>query len=110
MKLLFDENLSPLVVRSLTDLFPGSAHVRDFGLAGGEDWEIWNYAASNGFVIASKDSDFRQRSLLQGQPPKIIVVAIGNCTNERLETLFRNRFEALTRFEADPTLAMLVLR
>ena len=29
MKLLFDENLSPQLVRLLNDLFPNSIHVRD---------------------------------------------------------------------------------
>ena len=32
MKLLFDENLSPQLVRLLDDLFPDSFHVRDGGL------------------------------------------------------------------------------
>ena len=109
MKLLFDENLSPVVIERLKELFPDSAHVRDFNFQGVEDWEIWNFAASNGYVIASKDSDFRQRSLLQGHPPKVVVVAIGNCTNERLESLFRNRLAELPAFEEHRDKAMLVL-
>ena len=32
MKLLYDENLSPRLVRLLEDLFPNSIHVRDVGL------------------------------------------------------------------------------
>lgn len=32
MKLLFDENLSHKLVRTLEDLFPDSEHVRDLGL------------------------------------------------------------------------------
>ena len=109
MKLLFDENLSVRVSARLQDVYPGSAHVRDFGLAGAEDWEIWNQAANNGFVIASRDSDFRQLSLLRGHPPKVVVVAIGNCTNERLEDLFRGYHSELTEFEAHATRAMIVL-
>ena len=37
MKLLFDENLSPKLVRSLEDFFPESVHVRDVGLNAADD-------------------------------------------------------------------------
>ena len=109
MKLLFDENLSARVAARLQDIYPGSAHVRDIRLAGAEDWEIWNHAANDGFVIASRDSDFRQLSLLRGHPPKVVVVAIGNCTNTRLESLFRRYQKELGEFEAHATRAMIVL-
>jgi hypothetical protein len=39
VKLLFDQNLSPRLVRRLEDLFPGSLHVRADILAFGEDDE-----------------------------------------------------------------------
>lgn len=41
MKLLFDQNLSYKLVRSFSDEFPGSAHVRDLGLASAVDIEVW---------------------------------------------------------------------
>ncbi|MFV0338858.1 MAG: DUF5615 family PIN-like protein [Chthoniobacterales bacterium] len=72
MKLLFDENLSPKLSQLLSTLFPGSAHVRECGLVGQTDDTIWKYARNEGFAIVSKDSDFQQRSLLFGHPPKII--------------------------------------
>ena len=37
MKLLFDENLSPKLVRLLEDLSPDSVHVRDVGLKSADD-------------------------------------------------------------------------
>ena len=37
MKLLFDENISPRLVAGLSDVFPGSVHVRDVGLARATD-------------------------------------------------------------------------
>ena len=42
MKLLFDENLSPQLVRLLDDLFPDSVHVRDVGLKAADDPVVWN--------------------------------------------------------------------
>jgi len=64
MKLLFDENLSPKLPRLLAAAFPGSLHVRDCGLKGCPDEDLWAYARANGFTVISKDSDFCQRSVL----------------------------------------------
>ncbi len=51
------------------DVFSGSVHVRDVGLAPADDEAVWTYAAAHDLVIVSKDSDFRQRSFLRGAPP-----------------------------------------
>jgi predicted nuclease of predicted toxin-antitoxin system len=40
--------------------------------------EVWSYAREHGFAILSKDSDFHQRSLLYGHPPKVVWVRKGN--------------------------------
>ena len=68
MKLLFDENMSPKLAQLLRDKYPGSVHVRDAGLQGAADHQICEYAGDRGFVIVSKDDDFRQRSFLQRAP------------------------------------------
>ena len=70
MKLLFDENLSPQLVRLLRDLFPDSVHVRDVGLKAADDPVVWKYAQDNSLIICSKASDMHQRSFLLGYPPK----------------------------------------
>ena len=72
MKLLFDQNLSPRLPRILADIYADSIHVREVGLRDADDSEIWEYAKTNGYAIVSKDSDFQQRSLLRGAPPKFI--------------------------------------
>ena len=74
MKLLFDENLSPKLVRLLDDLFPDSVHVRDVGLKAADDPIVWKYAQDNGLTICSKDSDMHQRSFVLGYPPKVVWV------------------------------------
>ena len=79
MKLLFDQNLSPRLPTTLADIFPKSIHVREVGLREADDELIWGYAKLHGFAIVSKDSDFQQRSLLYGSPPKFIWLRVGNC-------------------------------
>jgi predicted nuclease of predicted toxin-antitoxin system len=68
MKLLFDENLSPKLGPLLGDLFPDSVHVRDVALKAADDPIVWKYAADNGLMICSKDSDMHQRSFVFGYP------------------------------------------
>jgi predicted nuclease of predicted toxin-antitoxin system len=110
MKLLFDENLSPKLPSLLKGAFPGSRHVRECGLKGKTDREIWEYARSDGFVIVSKDSDFLQRSIIHGTPPKIVWLRIGNCTREMLLQLLLRREGEINSLEADPNQSILVLR
>jgi predicted nuclease of predicted toxin-antitoxin system len=109
MKLLFDQNLSHRLVRDLAAEFPGSAHVRDLGLAVAPDPDVWAYAAANGFVIVSKDTDFQQRALLYGHPPKVIWVRLGNCTTAAVASLLRLRLADIQAFEADAAASFLAL-
>lgn len=109
MKLLFDQNLSHRLVGQLATEFPGSAHVRDVGLATSSDPDVWAYAAANGFVIVSKDTDFQQRALLYGHPPKVIWVRLGNCSTADVVNLLRSRLADIHAFEADPAASFLAL-
>jgi predicted nuclease of predicted toxin-antitoxin system len=98
LKLLLDENLSPRLIDQLFDLYPGSAHVHQCGLGSADDAAIWEYAKSNGFTIVSKDSDFEERSILSGSPPKVIWIRGRNCTSAEIESLLRSAFSVMTRF------------
>ncbi len=68
MKLLFDQNLPPRLVKTLEDIFPNSLHVREIAFVEATDTEIWNYAKDYDLTIVSKDTNFQQRSLLLGHP------------------------------------------
>lgn len=109
MKLLFDQNLSPKLVGHLAAEFPGSAHVRDLGMAAAPDPLVWAHAAANGFVVVSKDTDFQQRALLRGHPPKVVWVRLGNCPTAAVVNLLRTRLVELLAFEADPVASFLAL-
>jgi predicted nuclease of predicted toxin-antitoxin system len=99
MKLLFDENLSPNLPGLVTSTFPGSEHVREIGLKGQTDEDIWNHAKQNDFAIISKDKDFYQRALLYGSPPKFIWLRLGNCTRDELFALIQRHEADILAFE-----------
>lgn len=109
MKLLFDENLSPKLPSLLATLFAGSAHVRECGLLGQPDEDVWAYARANGFTIVSKDSDFQQRSLLYGPPPKLVWLRIGNCTLQQIVQLITSHQQEIQALDANPLESVLVL-
>lgn len=109
MKLLFDANISHRLVNSLSDLFPGSTHVRLVGLERGTDREVWDYARANGFAIVTRDTDFQYLSLLRGPPPKVIWVRLGNCKTAEIESALRSRHERLAQFRDDEQSALMVL-
>jgi predicted nuclease of predicted toxin-antitoxin system len=107
--LLFDHNLSPRLVRLLSDVYPGSSHVLDLGMDRASDTEVWDYAAEHGYTVVSKDADFHQRSLLLGPPPKVVWIRQGNCSVAESAALLRERFIAVQRFRANEAAAFLAL-
>jgi len=109
VKLLFDQNLSPQLVKALADHYPESIHVRDVGLSKALDKEVWDYASQNGLTIITKDSDFHQRSFLLGQPPKVVWVCRGNCSASEIETILRTHHKDLQWFEQNTDGAFLIL-
>jgi predicted nuclease of predicted toxin-antitoxin system len=109
MKLLFDQNLSPRLPRLLADIYADSVHVREVGLRDAADDVIWEYAKSHDFAVVSKDSDFQQRSLLYGSPPKFIWLRVGNCPVKTTEDLLRKHSAAIHTFSLDKSKSHLML-
>ncbi len=89
MKLLFDQNLSPKLVRMLATQYPGSSHVFLCGLDRARDADVWDFARLQGYVLVTKDSDFEELSLLRGVPPMVVWLRLGNCTTGRIEEVLR---------------------
>ena len=109
MKLLLDENLSDKIIPKVIDLYPDSAQVKALGLTNTDDSLIWDYAQENGYVIVSKDSDFHQRSILYGHPPKFIYLKIGNSPTSKIINILRDNFDVITEFSNSEIESILVL-
>lgn len=109
MKLLFDENLSPKLAVVLASDFPGSIHVRDVGLRGAHDHRLWDYASTHAFIIVSKDTDFRERSYVEGFPPKIIWLDVRNAGTKTIAELLRREGQRIAHFDASTELSILIL-
>ena len=109
MKLLLDQNLSRNLVGRLLVAYPDTTHVALAGLAAVSDRRVWEYAREHGYVLVSKDSDFRQLAFLYGPPPKVIWLRVGNASTVNvLQTLLDYR-PAIEAFDADVDDSLLVL-
>ena len=109
MKLLFDQNLSPKLVKSLSDLFPNSNHVFPLGLGEAEDTEVWQYAKENDFTLVTKDADFGDISILRGFPPKVVWIRRGNCKTSDIDNLLRENSDVIEQLGNDKEIGLITL-
>ena len=84
MKLLLDENLSRRIVPSLQEAFPETTQVALVGLEQASDRDVWEFGKTGGYTILSKDEDFLGLLSTLGHPPRLILLALGNCTNQQV--------------------------
>ena len=109
MKLLFDHNISPDLIRRLQDLFPGSQHVYPLNIHEQDDTVLWRYARENGFIVVSKDADFSELSMVKGFPPKLLWLRIGNCRTSDIEELIRANYRFIQQLIEDEERGILSL-
>jgi predicted nuclease of predicted toxin-antitoxin system len=109
MKLLFDQNLSPRLVKRLSDLYPDSNHVHPLGIDRVTDTEVWECARREGFPIVTKDADFSDLCMLLGFPPKVIWIRRGNCKTSDIETLLRRHHPDIEALDKDAVIGVLTL-
>lgn len=111
MKLLFDANLSPKLVKQLADLFPASQHLFDLPLArDAADSLIWSYAKDNGFDIVTADGgDYPPMAKRFGPPPKVILLESWRYPTRIAEELIRGNAILVAEF-AKSDQGLLVLR
>jgi predicted nuclease of predicted toxin-antitoxin system len=109
VKLLFDQNLAPNLVKRLADIFPGSTHVFLIGLDCEDDRIVRRYALTNDFVIVTKDSDYSDLSTLLGYPPKVIWIRRGNCSTVTIEFLLRSHASEIAALQNDLQLGILTI-
>lgn len=95
---MFDQNISFRITKKLENNFPGSLHVSHCNLNDCEDSEIWEFARDNDFAIVTFDSDFYDISIINGHPPKIIWIRMGNLSTNEIVRLMLDNQETIVSF------------
>lgn len=109
MILLLDQNLSHYLCSKLKDVFPEIMHVKELSFQSANDDKVWEYAKINSLTIVTKDSDFNERSIISGFPPKIIWIKRGNCSTNVIESLLRKNYIKISSFISDAENSILIL-
>lgn len=109
MKLLLDQNLSHFLCTSLNDIFPELTHVKNLLLQSASDDEIWEAAKNNAYTIVTKDSDFNERAIVHGFPPKVIWIKKGNSSTSTITLLIRDNFKRISDFITDDENSILII-
>jgi predicted nuclease of predicted toxin-antitoxin system len=98
MTVWLDAHLSPAVAQWLTKTFDVTAlPVRDLGLLGAEDDQIFFEARRAADVVITKDIDFVILLERHGSPPKIIWLTCGNTSDAALRQILTAKFEEARR-------------
>ena len=84
MNFLVDANLPPRLCDWLRQHNHHATHLHDLQSLRMPDKAVWKLAASRQEIIVSKDMDFREHALIFGKPPQVLLIALGNCSNEEL--------------------------
>ena len=108
-KILLDENLSYKLKIKFSDIFLEIEHCVNACGYEAKDFSIWNFAKNSNYAILTKDEDFKDLSLLYGQPPKVILLKTGNCNNHSIEVTVRQHLPEIEEFIQDNEKSLLIL-
>ena len=68
-----------------------------------------SYAKENEFAIVSKDTDFRERSFVEGFPPKVIWLDVGNAGTTQIAALLQKEQPRVESFGKSTDTSVLIL-
>ena len=60
-----------------------------------KDADLAAYADENGFTVVSKDSDFKNSYLLKSTPQRLLRIALGNLSTQRLLAILSANLDTL---------------
>ncbi len=101
MKFLCDVHISFKTLLFLKNLYPESEHVNHIlNSYLSKDEEIINYADTHGFIIITKDRDFKNSFLVRKKPRKLIRINLGNLSNEHLIGILSENLEQIRQLDA----------
>jgi predicted nuclease of predicted toxin-antitoxin system len=95
LKLLIDNQLPGSLARLLEASGLEARHVRDLDLDRASDREIWRYAKTHGYTVASKDEDFLHLAKLDATGPALVWVRLRNCPKADLLAAFSSVLPSL---------------
>lgn len=88
MKFIVDAQLPRRLAHELAEAGYDTKHTLDLPLGNRTaDGNITTVAVHEGRVVVTKDNDFVTAFMLKGVPPKLLLIATGNISNDQLSKL-----------------------
>lgn len=106
--LLLDQMLPARLATALADRLGEIRHVRPLGLATATDAEVFAYARDHGLTIVTKDADFQGLLAVNGPPPRVVWLRVGNVTTASLERLLRQHADAIDDFHRTDAACLII--
>lgn len=98
MKFLVDAHLPFGLVKWLRERGHDAIHTSELPQKNKtEDADIIKLSFEQNRIVVSKDEDFYKHFILKGQPPKILLLTMGNIVNKELISLFEENIEQIER-------------
>ena len=88
MRFLIDENLPYQLGASLGIDWVHATRVTDQAT----DSELWEFAKENQLTVITKDTDFFDRLLIGGAPPRVLWIRLGNLRKNDLIQILQKRW------------------
>lgn len=97
MKFLLDQNLSPQTALFLKFLGINAVDVREVGLGGKEDDEIYAYAVRHRCVIITFDHEFAYKYMFRGDLEGLIIIRLHPQTLHNIHEILKHFFESVDK-------------
>ena len=99
MIIWIDAHLPPALAPWITSRFGIPAFSATYlGLRDADDTTIFQAAREAKAVVMTKDSDFLELQLRLGAPPQIILVTLGNTTNQNMRKILETQMPFIQAF------------
>jgi predicted nuclease of predicted toxin-antitoxin system len=93
MKILCDVHISLKITKFFISKGINSLHVNNIlDKWFTSDIDISKYADNHGYIVITKDSDFKNTHFIKKSPKKLIKVNLGNISTNRLIDIFENHY------------------
>lgn len=96
MRVLIDAQLPKRLAHLLSTFNINSKHTLDLPKKNATpDHDIIKIANEENRVVVSKDSDFLESYVLEGEPEKLLIISTGNISNDELIRIFEQNIDVL---------------
>jgi predicted nuclease of predicted toxin-antitoxin system len=106
VKFLLDQNLSPKTKGFLQEMGIDVKDVRDVGLTGAPDEQVYAFAKAEEFMVVTYNSDFSRKYIFEKDLPGLILLRVHPQTVEVLHPVLKDFFSKISPEQIQHSIAV----